>query len=149
MNISGSLYFLPYEQAFDIVDASHGRLRMRFSLSETISNVAAPMAIDSAGNNVYLLTNQGLTIVDLGSAPLSVGHVLPSTASAGALVTLSGSGFAETTTVTVAGGPVAPTFVDDTTLTFTMPALPAGPADIVLTNSDGTIYTLQSGVTAQ
>lgn len=149
MNISGSLYFLPYEQAFDIVDASHGRVRMRFSLSETISNVAAPMAIDSAGNNVYLLTNQGLTIVDLGSAPLSVGHVNPSAASAGTLVTLSGSGFAANTSVTVGGLQVGSTFVADTTLTFTMPALSSGPADIVLTNADGSTYTLQSAVTAK
>jgi hypothetical protein len=149
MNISGSLYFVAYPLAFDIIDVSHGRLRLRFSLSEKVSTAAAPIAIDSAGANVYLLTNKGLTIVNLGSAPLSIGHIDPSPAAAGTLVTVSGSGFAASTGITVGGVAVGATFVSDTTLQFTMPSLTAGAADVVVTNPDGSTYTLQSGVSAQ
>lgn len=48
-NASGSLYFFPHPNLVDIVDVHHGTLGMRFSLTETISNVAVPLAVDSGG----------------------------------------------------------------------------------------------------
>src|SRR6202046_4771711 len=49
LNDSGSLYYMPYGNFFDVIDVQHETLRMRFSLSEQISNAATPMAIDSGG----------------------------------------------------------------------------------------------------
>jgi hypothetical protein len=66
-------------------ERQHGILRMRFSLSATVTNTAVPVAIDSGGRFVYLITNQGLTIVDLGEAPLSIGWLNPAIASAGTM----------------------------------------------------------------
>jgi hypothetical protein len=148
LNDSGSLYFLPYPNFFDIVDVQHGTLRMRFSLNETVSNTAlSTMAIDSGGRFIYLLTNKGLTVVDLGQAPLSIGSLSQSTASAGTQITIRGSGFTTSTTATVDGNVASVNFTDENTLTLTVPATAAGPADVILQNSDGTTYTLESALT--
>jgi IPT/TIG domain len=147
LNDSGSLYYLPYPTAFDIVDVQHGTLRMRFSLSETVSDTAVPMAIDSGGEFIYLLTNKGLTVVDLGNAPLSIGSLSQNPAAPGAKITVRGSGFNSSTAATVAGKTASVAYTDENTLTLTVPAAPSGPADIVLQNGDGTAYTLESGLT--
>ena len=147
LNDSGSLYYMPFPDFFDIIDVQHEVLRMRFSLSEQISNTAVPIAIDSGGRHIYLVTDKGLTIVDLGEAPLSIGHLSPATASPGTQVKVRGSGFNSSTTATVGGLSASVSFTDENTLTLTVPSVPSGPADIVLTNSDGTNYTLQSAIT--
>ena len=145
---SGSLYFLPYPNAIDIVDVEHGMLRMRFSLTETISNTAVPLTIDAGGRHIYAITDKGLTIIDLGQAPLSIGSLNPSTASASIQVTIRGSGFGISTTATLGGQPATVGFDDENTLAITVPSnLPSGPADIVLKNSDGTSYTLENALT--
>ena len=38
-------------------------------------------------------------------------------------------------------------FIDENTLTLTVPAIGSGPSDVVLQNSDGTSYSLESGLT--
>ena len=85
---SGSLYYMAYPNFFDIVDVQHGILRIRFSLSETVNQAAAPIAIDSAGRMVFLLTNKGLTIVNFDEALLSIGWVDWTTVTTGTLVTV-------------------------------------------------------------
>jgi hypothetical protein len=146
LNDSGSLYYLPYPNVFDIVDVQHGVLRMRFSLQETISNTAVPMAIDSSGRRVFLLTNKGLAVVDLGAAPLSIGSISVAQATPGGQIQVRGSGFTTGTTVQMGGQAAAVTFVDEQTLTMTVPTLGSGPVDILLTNPSGETYLSQSGL---
>jgi hypothetical protein len=149
LNVAGSLYYMAYPNFIDIVDVRHGFLRMRFSLSETVANTAVPMAIDSGGRFIYLITNQGLTVVDLGEALLSIGWLNVTAASPGSQVTVRGSGFNSTTTATVGGQAAAVTVTDENTLTLTVPSLGSGPAAIVLTNSDGTSYMAVGLLTIQ
>ena len=149
LNDAGSLYFMPYQNFIDIIDVQHGLLRMRLSLAETVNNVAAPMALDSSGQRIFLLTAEGLTVVDLGAAPLSIGSLNPSQTSAGAQIAIRGSGFVPQTTATIGGTQAVVTYVDSETLQVTVPALAAGAADLVLTNPDGSTYTLNSAVTIQ
>ena len=147
-NDSGSLYYWAFPNDFEIVDVPTGRLRIRFSLSETIQNVAAPLALD-AGHNVFLITDRGLTVVDLGNAPLSIGHLSTNNASAGSQIQVRGSGFTAGISVRV-GGAVAPsTFTDENTLTFTVPSVGTGVQDLTLANQDGDSYTLQNAVIIQ
>jgi IPT/TIG domain len=146
LNASGSLYYSAYQNYFEIVDMAHAILRMRFSLTEIVQSVAAPIAIDSGGRFVYLVTNQGLTVVDLGAAPLSIGHLSPQTASSGTQVTVRGSGFDSTITATVGGITASVTVTDQNTLTLTVPSASSGPHDIVLTRGDGEVYTLENGL---
>jgi hypothetical protein len=151
LNDAGSLYYIAYPNFFDIVDVRHGILRLRFSLNETILNTAAPMALDSAGRSIFLITNQGLTVVDFGQAPLSIGWLNPAIAPANVTsqVTVRGSGFDSSTTAMVDGQAASLTLVDENTLTLTLPSLPAGPATIVLTNGDGTTYSEPTLLTIQ
>ena len=146
LNASGSLYYFAYPNYFEIVDVAHATLRMRFSLTETVQAVASPIAIDSGGRYVFLLTNQGLTVVDLGAAPLSLGHLNPQNAAPNTQVVVRGSGFDSTITATVGGVAASVSFTDQNTLTLTVPAAHSGPEDIVLTRGDGEIYTLENGL---
>ncbi len=115
----------------------HGLLRMRFSLNETVANVVMPMAIDSSGQYIYLITNQGLTAINLGEALLSIGSINPNPAASGGQITIRGSGFAPGLTATVGGQSASVSFADQNTLTLILPALSPGPHDVVLTNADG------------
>lgn len=149
LNDSGSLYYVPYAHYIDILDTLHGMLRLRFSLSETVSNTAAPMAIDSSGRFIYLITDQGLTIVDLGEAPIAIGWLNPSAASVGAQITVRGSGFDSSTTATVNGKAAMVSVVDPSTLDLSIPSVSSGPATIVLKNGDGITYTASGLLTIQ
>jgi hypothetical protein len=119
---------------------------MRFGLTEVIQDTAAALAIDSGGRHVYLLTDHGLTVIDLGQAPLSIGHLSLTTAGAGTQVTVRGSGFDSGTTATVGGLAATVSFTDENTLTLTIPAAGSGPEDIVLRRAHGEMCTLENGV---
>ena len=120
---------------------------MRFSLNETVSDTVAPIAIDSGGRHIYLLTDKGLTIVDLGSAPLAIGHLSATTVSPGSQITVRGSGFNPGTSATIGTQSAAVSLVDENTLTLTVPAIPSGLQDLTLRNSDGSTYSLWSILT--
>ena len=146
MNASGSLFYFAYPSYLEIIDVQHALLRMRFALTETVQETPESIAIDSGGRFVYLITDKGLTEVDLGHAPLSIGHLSQTSASAGSTVTIRGSGFDAGTTLMVGGTAAAVTVTDEDTLTFTIPAAASGPQDIVLTRGDGESYTLENAV---
>ena len=147
LNDAGSLYYWPYPGYIDIIDVQHGTPTLRFALTETVTNTVAPMAIDSGGQHIYLITNKGLTIVDLGNAPLSIGHLSQTTASAGAQIVLRGSGFQNGIAAAVGGQPAGVVYKDTETLTLTVPSANPGLEDILLTNPDGTTYTLGNAIT--
>jgi hypothetical protein len=147
LNDSGSLYYIAYPNYFEVIDVLHARLLMRFSLSETVQATASPIAIDSGGRHVYLITDKGLTLVDLGQAPLAIGHLSQQTAGAGTQVTVRGSGFDTSITATVGGDPAAVSVADENTLILTVPAAASGPEDLVLVRGDGATYTYESGLT--
>lgn len=146
LNASGSLYYFAYPNYLEIVDVTHAILRMRFSLTQTIQSTASPFAIDSGGRHIYLLTDKGFTVVDLGTAPLSIGHLNQTNVSPGSQIIVRGSGFDSTTAATVGGQSAVVIFTDENTMTLTIPAAASGPEDIVLTKSDGETYTFENGV---
>ena len=149
LNDSGSLYYWAYPNLIDIVDVQNGFSRLRCALAETVSNVPAPMAIDSGGRHIYLITNKGLTVVDLGQAPLSIGHLSQTSAAPGTAVVIRGSGFEDGLTVKVGGVTATTTSTDENTLTFVVPTVASGPQDLVLQNPDGAAYTMESGIQVQ
>jgi hypothetical protein len=147
LNDSGSLYYIAYPNYFEVVDVLHAKLLMRFSLAETVQATASPIAIDSGGRHVYLITDKGLTVVDLGEAPLAIGHLSLQTAGAGTQITVRGSGFDSSVTATVGGEPATVNVADENTLTLTVPAAASGPEDVVLVRGDGATYTYENGLT--
>jgi len=149
LNQTGSLYYIPYDNFFDIIDVQHGMVMIRFALTETITDTASAMAIDAAGDSVYLLTNKGLTVVNLGQAPLAIGWLSSNTAATGSEITIRGSGFTSSTTAMVNGQAATVGFIDSETLTLTIPSVASGPATIVLSNTDGKSYALANVLTVQ
>ena len=146
LNDSGSMYFLTYPNFFEIIDVPHATLRLRFALTETIQDTGSPLAIDSGGQHVYLITDKGLTVVDFGAALPSIGHLATQNAAPGAVITVRGSGFDSTNKVTVGGVAASATITDQNTMTLTIPSAASGPQDIVLIRGDGEIYTLENAV---
>lgn len=149
LNDAGSLIYWAYPGYIDIVDVQHGTPALRLALTETVTNVSTPMAIDAGGQNIFLITNKGLTVVDLGNSPLSIGHFSQSSSAPGTQIEVRGSGFEPGITATVNGVNAPVTYNDAETLTLTVPSTTSGPQDLVLSNPDGISYTLQNGIIVQ
>jgi len=147
LNASGGLYYVPHAGYFEIIDTATATLRMRFSLTQTVQNVVEPMAIDEGGRKIFLLTDAGLTVVDLGQAPLSVGHLGTVQPVSGGTIQLRGSGFDTTTTVTVDSIPASAKLMDENTLTVSLPALNSGAHDLILSRDDGSTLTVKGLIT--
>ncbi len=146
LNASGSLYYWAYPNWFEIFDVQKGTLQLRFSLNETIQNVETPLSIDPSGHLVFLITDAGLTVVDLGTAPLSIGYLTSTIGTPGASVQVRGSGFTAGITATVGGESASVTFTDENTLALTLPTLSSGPHDLTILRTDGVSYTLASAI---
>ena len=148
MNDSGSLLYVPLANSVDIFDVSHATLAKRATLSEQIpSQIIDALAIDVTGENIFLLTNKGLTVVELDVVPLSIGSVAPATASAGTQVTVRGSGFVSGTTASLNGIAAVVSPVDGNTLHLVVPILASGPVQIHLSNPDGSTYSWDDAFT--
>lgn len=148
LNASGSLYYWAYPNDFEIFDVPTATLKMRFSLAEVVQNVETPLAIDAGGRQVFLITDKGLTVVDLGAAPLSIGHLSSTSGAAATQIQVRGSGFVTGLSVNVGGQSATANFVDENTFTFTVPTLTTGPHDLTVTNPNGISYTLASAIIA-
>ena len=146
MNDAGSLYYWAYPGFIDIIDVPHGLPALRFALTQTVSTIDSPMEIDGSGQHIYLITKQGLTVVDLGNAPLAIGHLSDAAANPGAQIVVRGSGFENGITARLGSVAAPATFTDSETLTITIPAAPNGPQDLVVTNPDKTTYTLENAL---
>jgi hypothetical protein len=155
----GSLVYIPYgiytefdvtyPSCLDIFDVNHGALLRRLNLTEQIQPVTDAMAIDAYGQNIYLITNAGLTIVQLSAVPLTIGSVTPASGPAGTKVTILGSGFQSGTAVTANGIPAATTFVSASTLQVVVPSVAAGSTQITVTNPVGETYSLDNAFTTK
>lgn len=146
-NAAGSLFYVPHAAYFEIIDTASATLKMRFSLTQTMQAVLEPLAIDEGGRYVFLLTGAGLTVVDLGEAPLSVGHLGPTQPVSGGTIQLRGSGFDSGTTVTVDATTAVATVVDENTLSVVLPPLKTGAHNLVLNRADGSTVTVRGLIT--
>jgi hypothetical protein len=152
MNVSGSLLYTPISNGVDMTDTNHGTWLGRVILSEQVGPLGQNlMDLDETGNRLFLLTNKGLTVVQLATTPLSIGYLNPSSgpATGGTSVTIRGSGFQTGTTVTIGGAAAATTFTDASTLHVTVPTLPAGAARVTISNPGGASYSLDAAFQAQ
>jgi hypothetical protein len=133
----------------DIFDVNHGTLLQRVYLTEEIQSVTDAMAIDAYGQNIYLITNVGLTILQINNAPLSIGSLAPTSGAAGTKITITGSGFQPATTVIVGGTSASTTFINANALQVTIPTLTSGSAQVTVTNPSGDTYSLDNALTVQ
>lgn len=150
LNDSGSLLYIPYSPSFvDVFDVKHGQQQLRVGLKEQLPNVWDNLTVNTAGDQIFVITNVGLTMIQLSTAPLAIGSITPSTATAGTSIKVRGSGFTPGSIVTFNGSPAVVTFVDSSTLSVVVPVVPAGPQQISINNSAGTTYSLDNALTVQ
>lgn len=133
----------------DIFDINHGTLLQRLNLTEELQSVTDVMAVDAFGQNIYLITNAGLTIIQINAAPLSIGSVTPMSGAVGTKITIAGSGFEPATAVIVGGTSVSTTFVNANALQVTIPSLTSGAAQVTVTNPSGDTYSLDNALIVQ
>jgi len=117
---------------------------MRFSLAQTVQDIPRPIAIDEGGRRVFLVTNEGLTVVDMGQAPLSIGHLGTASPVSGGTLQVRGSGFDANTTVMVDTTSVTASLVDENTIDVTLPMLTSGAHDLNFKRNDGSSVTVQT-----
>ena len=161
MNASGSLLYTPVPQAsgtqesngVEITDTNAGTFLGGILLTEQIAGppVQSSMDYDETGSRLFLITNKGLTVVQLANAPLLIGYLNPSTGSiaGGTTVTIRGSGFQSGATVSFGGAAATTTFVDSSTLNVVTPTGSAGGARVAIHNPDGISYSLDDGFVYQ
>jgi hypothetical protein len=143
----------------DIRDAHSGQLRLRVYLPEPFAMLNTDvdglhggfLATDENGRRLFALTTSGLTVVQLENVPLGIGSVTPNSgpAAGGSLVSVRGSGFQSGITATLGGKTAAVTWKDMNTLSFTAPAMSAGPQQLILKNPDGESVSLDAAFLAQ
>lgn len=172
MRPSGALLYQPFitgpapaappatgiQGGVDILDAHTGHLRLRIFLPEPFATLSTDLdalhgsflAIDENGQKLFALTASDLTVIQLATAPLSVGTISSASASAagGTTFTIRGSGFQSGATVTIGAKFAATTFVDMSTLSVVTPPLNAGPQQFAITSPNGDSYTLDAAFTA-
>jgi IPT/TIG domain-containing protein len=155
---SGALLYAVNGAGVDIMDARTGQLRERVLLAEqtlsgpreVLQTPSKAMGITPTGDEVFLLTTAGLTIVDLDSVPLGIGSVTPASGAAGSLVSIRGTGFVAGTSITVNGIPASTSFVDASTLSVTIPTgVQKGAVQFTLTNPDASKFSLDAAFQVQ
>lgn len=166
LNDAGSLVYLPVvseipsgpssfsQDVVDIYDVARNELRERVLITGqfpySTQGVLNGMAIDPEGQNIFLITQTGLTTITLDAVPLSIGSVNPKSGPAGTSITIRGSGFSSNTLATFNGVSSAITFLDPDTIQVTVPgSLSGGAVSITLTDPGGFDYTLDAAFLIQ
>ena len=101
------------------------------------------LTTDNTGRYVFGVTQSGIAMMALNTIPLSIGNLQPAFGppAGGQTVTIRGSGFESGAVASFGGSHVATTFVDEDTLTASVPALSSGWRDVTITNTNGNSYT--------
>jgi hypothetical protein len=150
MTASGSLLYQPLLHGVDVIDVNSGAWLRRIALTEQVEFVQNAMALDEAGNRLFLITDAGLSVLQMDSSPLSMGYLSPTSglAAGGTTVTIRGSGFQPGTIVTFGGIIATTTFIDARTLQVTTPPLPVGGVRVTISNSVSSTYSLDAAFQA-
>jgi streptogramin lyase len=159
LNASGSLLYMADNGAagslgtgLQVFDVNHGDLKEWIALTEPIANSSLhKITLDDTGQNLYILTKSGFTIVTFPFVPLSVAYLAPNKGPAvgGTAVTVRGSGFVPGCLVDFNGTSVNTQFIDSQTLSIITPAISAGPVQLSIRNPDGQTYALDNAFAAQ
>jgi hypothetical protein len=147
---TGALDFVPVSGAVDVFDTVNGIFRMRIPLPEAVSSsLGNVMLFDDDNQTLYALTQSGMEVLSLGGGlPVAVGEMQPSGPVApGTALTLRGTGFTAGTKVQMNGDMAVSTLLDAHTLGVTVPALAAGPVQMILTNPDGQSFRWDAAFT--
>ena len=151
LHSSGSLLYVAFAETLsnvpdhlEIFDVHKGTLLRTIDIPEKWGDALDALAIDKSGSRIFGVTQAGVIELQLGSLPLSLGQILPSSGTIGTSVTFNGSGFLPGTTVSIAGHPATATFVDDTAIQVIVPSLVPGTYGVQIKNPNGETYSLDA-----
>ena len=146
LHSSGDLRYIVTTKGIEIYDVQQGALVLSIGVPSGTLSTDDGLVIDRAGGTLFVAQQDGVGVINLGKAPLSIGQVVPMQGNArgGDLVTLRGSGFLDGATVTVAGKVVPATVVDSTKLTFIAPPSMPQKLAVTVTNPGAETYTIYS-----
>jgi hypothetical protein len=169
---SGALIYQPFltgapgspgvKGGIDILDAHSGALRLRIFLPQQFMTDVdglhgSFLATDENGQRLFAITssdgtpqNAALTVVQLAAVPLGIGAISPFAvnATAGASLTVRGSGFQNGASVFINGKASSVTFKDVNTLLIVTPSLTPGSQQVVISNPGGETVSLDAAFTA-
>jgi hypothetical protein len=149
LNDSGSLLFTPWTHSVDIFDVARGQPVLRLSLPDPVATAMDPLAINSDGSQMFLLTNAGLASVDIGWLPVSFGSASPSSGTPGTSVRIRGTGFTPATAVEFNGVPAVASYVDSSTISVVVPAVSSSLARLVLKTPGEPDYSVEGAFTVK
>jgi IPT/TIG domain len=121
-----------------------GTLLRTIDIPEKWGGALDVLAIDKFGTRIFGLTAAGVIEIQLASAPLSLGQIIPATGVVGTSITLNGSGFVSGSSVTIGGQPATSTVLDANTIQSIVPALTPGTYPVVISKPNGDRYSLDS-----
>ena len=145
LDSSGGLAYIPGANGIYIFDTHYGRLLASLGVPQGIKIHDTngylisrnPFAVNKDGTRMYYVTPNGMAVMSLAKAPLSIGTAKVS----GSSILLQGSGFTADAVVKIDGQSGASTFVDANDLQVSLPALPLGLHEVQVALSDGESYT--------
>jgi hypothetical protein len=135
---TGALVYLPLVNHIALFDSHTGEFREDIALpspSQDIFN--GSILVNETGDQVYVVTGNGLTVIQMDTLPLAVGSI----ATSGGAWTIAGTGFVSGTAITVDGSPVSVQFTDSQHLQVSSPPDISGMHTLTLVNPDGRTYT--------
>ena len=151
LHSSGSLLYVAFVEPLsldadhlEIFDVHKGTLLRTIDIPEKWGDALDVLALDKSGSRIFGVTQAGVIELQLGSVPLSLGQILPSSGTIGASVTFNGSGFLPGTTVSIGGHPATATFVDATAIQVIVPSLVPGTYGVQIKNPNGETYSLDA-----
>jgi len=139
MDPQGALLCQPFTQELILYDVHTGQILERIAMGTNVERInAGALAWDTAGLQIFALTDSGVTVVQLDSLPLAIGHITAS----GSTWTVSGTGFVQGTSLSVGGTTLSTTFVNSQTLKVAGAPNLSTAEGITLTNPNGHDYTI-------
>jgi hypothetical protein len=150
LHSSGSLIYMPSARGVEIYDTRTGQALLSIDIPGGLESTDDGLVVDQAGSTLYVAEPEGIGVIWLGEAPLSIGTVVPQGGSArgGNTVTLLGSGFKPGSTVRIDGTAVSTNVINTTKLTFALPKVSAKKLAIRVDNPDGCFYILPAAYDA-
>ncbi len=145
LHSSGGLAYILGASGIYIFDTHYGRLLGSLGVPQGIKTRDAngylisrnPFAVNNDGDKMYFVTQNGISVMSLAKAPLSIGTATVN----GPSLLLHGSGFLANAVVKVDGQAVTSTFVDVNNLQVSLPSLSAGLHEVQVALSNGESYT--------
>jgi hypothetical protein len=154
LHSSGSLLYIAFVEALpsdadhlEIFDVHKGTLLRTIDIPEKWGDALDVLALDKSGSRIFGVTQAGVIEFQLGSVPLSLGQILPSSGTIGTAVVFNGSGLLPGATVSIGGHAATATFIDDTKIQVIVPSLVPGTYGVRITNPNGETYSLDATFT--